>query len=97
MGQTSEKDQLNDYKNSEEGKSIIDIGKTTLEQNLYVCGNYNIEFFQNYIIEPISYPLKSTIKDYNQMARHKEIKEWHFFFAPKNNSVRKCITFFKRT
>ena len=83
MGQSEEKSNVENYSKSKEGKSIIDIGKSTLEQNIYICGNYNINFFTDNIVEPLSYPQKPNINNYSQMARHKDIKEWHFFFSPK--------------
>ena len=52
-----------------------------MEQDIYVCGNYNKDFFKNYIIKDFREPMKPNIIYYETMGKHKEIKDWHFFFC----------------
>ena len=60
------------------------------EQNIYVCGNYNNNFFKN-IIKELKFPIKPNIKYYETMAKHKDLKDWHFFFAPKVNNFNEML------
>ena len=60
------------------------------EQNIYVCGNYNNNFFKN-IIKELKFPIKPNIKYYETMAKHKDLKDWHFFFAPKVNAFNDML------
>ena len=88
--------------NNQEKKDIKNISNITLEnlrnnipdrlyeQNIYVCGNYNNNFFKN-IIKELKFPIKPNIKYYETMAKHKEIKDWHFFFAPKVNNFNEML------
>ena len=66
------------------------IGERTYEQNIYVCGNYNNNFFKN-IIKELKFPIKPSIKYYETMAKHKDLKDWHFFFAPKVNAFNDML------
>ena len=74
------------FQNKDEKKNIFDrnieeISKSSLEQNIYVCGNYDLNFFEKNIIKDIRCPTNSNVKYYDKMAKHKEITDWHFFFA----------------
>ena len=84
MGINQERKEVEELSLSNEGINIENISKTSLDQNIYVCGNYDIDFFQNNIIQEFRLPAKSHVKYYVKMGKHKEIKDWHFFFAPKN-------------
>ena len=91
MGTSQEKKDVEQFSSSREGRSILEISKTCLEQNIYVCGNYNIEFFKKNIINGILNPKKNTNNSYETMAKHKEIKDWHFFFAPKTENFEQAL------
>ena len=64
-------------------ESILDI---SFEIDIYICGNYDNNFFQNNLITNLRFPEKPNIKYYEIMAKHKDIKDWHFFFAPKDKN-----------
>ena len=64
MGTSQEKKDVEQLSSSREGRSILEISKTSLEQNIYVCGNYNIEFFKKNIINGILNPKKNTNNSY---------------------------------
>ena len=82
-GISQEKKEVNNLSTSREGKSILEISQTSLEQNIFVCGNYNLEFFEKNIISGLINPRKENNNAYDKMAKHKAIKDWQFFFAPK--------------
>ena len=82
-GISPEKKEVNNLSTSREGKSILEISQTSLEQNIFVCGNYNLEFFEKNIISGLINPRKENNNAYDKMAKHKAIKDWQFFFAPK--------------
>ena len=81
MGSTEEKKETTNLEHTNEGESILNISKSSLEQNIYVCGNYDLNFFEKNIIKDIRCPTNSNVKYYDKMAKHKEITDWHFFFA----------------
>lgn len=89
MGSSQEAKDLENYSKSSEGASIKEIGKSTFEQNIYICGNYDINIFINNLIQTLENPYKSGISNYEKMAKHKEIDEWHFFFSPKISDLEK--------
>lgn len=82
MGSSQEKKDLDKYSSTSEGKSIKNISESFFTQNIYVCGDYDINFFKNNIIEPLRFP-KSDVKYCEKIAKHKVIKDWHFFFGHK--------------
>ena len=83
MGSSQESKNLSQFSETDEGKSIVEIGSSSFEQNIYVCGNYDIDFFsKNIINSPPLNPRKPRITNYIKMAEHKHIDEWHFFFSP---------------
>ena len=85
MGSSQEKKDLEKFSSSSEGKSIIKISESFFTQNIYVCGDYDINFFKNNIIEPLRFP-KSDVEYCEKIAKHKVIKDWHFFFAHKGKN-----------
>ena len=89
MGQIEEKHNVDHFSKIREDKSILEIINSTLEQNIYICGNYDIGFFVINIIETLLYPKKSNITNYIYMASHKNIKEWHFFSLQKKINLMK--------
>lgn len=91
MGINQEKKNVEELSLTIEGRNIEDISNSSLDQNIYVCGNYDIDFFQNNIIQEFRLPAKSHIKYYVKMGKHKEIKDWHFFFAPKNKKYSEML------
>ena len=91
MGINQEKKNVEELSLTIEGRNIEDISNSSLDQNIYVCGNYDIDFFQNNIIQEFRLPAKSHVKYYVKMGKHKEIKDWHFFFAPKNKKYSEML------
>lgn len=79
---SQESTNVQNFLNTEEGKSIDKISHSSFEQNIYVCGNYDINFFKENIIDNPKDP-RPDITSYIKMSKHKQIKEWYFFFAPK--------------
>lgn len=80
------------FQNKDEKKNIFDrnieeISKSSLEQNIYVCGNYDLNFFEKNIIKDIRCPTNSNVKYYDKMAKHKEITDWHFFLQFKSKNL----------
>lgn len=86
MGSSNEAKKLQNFSESSEGKSITQIGFSNLEQNIYITGNYDINFFTENFIEYPKHPRLPDTKSYIKMSRHKQITEWHFFFAPKTDN-----------
>ena len=84
MGSQESKD-LNKFSQTQEGKSVKEIAKSNFEQNIFVCGNYEDNFFEDNITEKFLNPRISSITSYDKMARHKQINEWHFFFSKKTS------------
>ena len=91
FGDSQKKQNVKDLSKTNEGKSIIEISNSSLEQNIYVCGNYELNFFENNIIKEFRFPAKSNVKYYSKMGKHKEITDWHFFFAPKVNNYDEML------
>ena len=50
MGGNQEKREVSNLEGTNEGILIKDISSSSMEQDIYVCGNYNKDFFKNYII-----------------------------------------------
>lgn len=92
MGSNQEKREVSVLEETNEGKIVKEISTSSMEQDIYVCGNYNKDFFKNYIIKDFREPMKPNIIYYETMGKHKEIKDWHFFFAPKGNSYSEMLT-----
>ena len=90
MGSSQEKKDLEKFSLTNEGKSIKKISESSFTQNIYVCGDYDINFFQNNIIEPLQFP-KSDIKYCEKIAKHKVIKDWHFFFGHKGKDFSEML------
>ena len=90
MGVTQEKKDIKNISNITLENLRNNIPDRLYEQNIYVCGNYNNNFFKN-IIKELKFPIKPNIKYYEAMAKHKEIKDWHFFFAPKVNNFNEML------
>ena len=88
---SQEKQNVKDLSKTIEGKSILEISNSSFEQNIYVCGNYELKFFENNIIKASRYPEKLNVKYYIKMGKHKEITDWHFFFAPKVNNYNEMM------
>ena len=88
---TSEKQDVEDHAKSKEGESILEIANSLLEINIYVCGKNTFDFFEKNIIKDVRFPTKSNVKYYDKMAKHKEISDWHFFFATKVNSFDEML------
>ena len=86
MGSSNEAKKLQNFSETNEGKTITQIGFSNLEQNIYITGNYDINFFTKNFIEEPKHPRLPDIKSYIKMSRHKQITEWHFFFAPKTDN-----------
>ena len=91
MGSSQEKKEVIDFSNTNEGKSIEDLSKSYMDQDIFVCGKYDINFFKNNITGNLKLPVKSNIRYYEKMAKHKDIKDWHFFFAPKVNNFNEML------
>ena len=91
MGSSQESKDLNKFSQSQEGKSVKEIAKSNFEQNIYVCGNYEDKFFEDNITEKFLNPRISNIKSYEKMAKHKQLPEWHFFFAKKTSDLETII------
>ena len=85
MGSSESKIKLEQYSKTIEGSTIEKIGNSNFEQNIYVLGNYDMKFFTDNISEIPKNPY-SAVNTYYKMSRHKQIKEWHFFFAQKNEN-----------
>ena len=81
MGSNQEKREVSVLEETNEGKIVKEISTSSMEQDIYVCGNYNKDFFKNYIIKDFREPMKPNIIYYETMGKHKEIKDWHFFFC----------------
>ena len=90
MGSSQEKKDLEKFSSSSEGKSIIKISESFFTQNIYVCGDYDINFFKNNIIEPLRFP-KSDVEYCEKIAKHKVIKDWHFFLLIKEKILMICL------
>ena len=90
---TSEKQDVEDHAKSKEGESILEIANSLLEINIYVCGKDTdtFNFFEKNIIKDVRFPTKSNVKYYDKMAKHKEISDWHFFFATTVNSFDEML------
>ena len=86
MGSSETKEKLNKFEETSEGETIKLIGKSNFEQNIYVTGNYDLNFFVKNIVEIPRNPLLSGITSYQKMSRHIQITEWHYFFAPKTEN-----------
>ena len=69
----------------------MEIANSLLEINIYVCGKDTFNFFEKNIIKDVRFPTKSNVKYYDKMAKHKEISDWHFFFATKVNSFDEML------
>ena len=80
---SQEKNNVQNLAGSKEGESIVEISNSSLEQDIYICGNYDMDLFKNKIINNISEPKKPNVKYYEKMAKHKEISDWHFFLRLK--------------
>ena len=80
-----------EHKLSSEEKFIQEMSKSSFEQDIYICGNYSLNFFENKIIKRLSNPMKPNIKYYDKMGKHKEIPDWHFFFAKKTNNFDEML------
>ena len=93
MGSLSsqEKNNVQNLAGSKEGESIVEISNSSLEQDIYIRGNYDMDLFKNKIINSISDPKKPNVKYYEKIAKHKEISDWHFFFAPKEKNFDEMI------
>ena len=91
FGDSQEKQNVKNLSKTSEGKSILEISNSSLEQNIYVCGNYELNFFESRIIKEFRFPAKSNVKYYSKMGKHKEITDWHFFFAPKVNNYEEML------
>ena len=91
MGANQEKKDVKDLSETFEGKSIQDISNSSLDQDIYVCGKYNLNFFENKIIKGLRIPMKNKVNYYEKMGKHKEIPEWHFFFAKKVNNFDEML------
>ena len=85
MGSSESKIKLENYSKTIEGSTIEKIGNSNFEQNIYVLGNYDMNFFTDNISEIPKNPY-SAVNTYNKMSRHKQIKEWHFFFTQKTEN-----------
>ena len=85
MGSSESKKKLENYSKTIEGSTIEKIGNSNFEQNIYVLGNYDMQFFTDNITEIPKNPY-SAINTYYKMSRHKQIKEWHFFFTKKTEN-----------
>ena len=46
MGISPEKKEVENLSTSREGKSILEISQTSWEQNIFVYGDYNLEFLK---------------------------------------------------
>ena len=79
---SQESTDLENFQKSVEGNSITEISNSSFEQNIYVCGNYDIDFFENKLTEHLVNPRKN-VSNYIMMAKHKDINEWHFLFSQK--------------
>ena len=90
MGVTQEKKDIKNISNITLEDLRDYIPDRLYEQNIYVCGNYNNDFFKN-IIKELKFPIKPNIKYYETMAKHKDLKDWHFFFAPKVNNFNEML------
>ena len=90
MGVTQEKKDIKNISNITLENLRNNIPDRLYEQNIYVCGNYNNYFFKN-IIKELKFPIKPNIKYYETMAKHKDLKDWHFFFAPKVNNFNEML------
>ena len=86
-----EKQDVKELSDTFEGKSIQDISNSPLDQDIYVCGNYDLQFFKNKIVKDLRGPMKDNVKNYEQMGKNKEIPDWHFFLAPKVNNFDEML------
>lgn len=89
MGATQESTNVYNYLKTNEGKSLEQIKNSPFEINIYVCGDYQIKYFQENITETPEFPKFPKETNYISMAKHKQIKEWHFFFADKTSDTKK--------
>ena len=66
-----EKQDVKELSDTFEGKSIQDISNSPLDQDIYVCGNYDLQFFKNKIVKDLRGPMKDNVKNYEQMGKIK--------------------------
>ena len=91
MGSSQEKQDVEKLEKTNEGAIIKDISSAPMNQDIYVCGNYDNKFFQDYFIKDFRLPTKPNITYYDNMGKHKEISDWHFFFAPKGKNSSEIL------
>ena len=92
MGSSNEAKELQKFATTNEGKTIDEIGHSSFEQNIYITGNYDINFFSKYLTEFPQNPILPEITSYIKMAKHNQIKEWHFFFNKKSKDFEEIKT-----
>ena len=63
----------------------------SLEQNIFVCGYYNLEFFEKNIISGLINLRKDINNTYDKMAKHKIINDWQFSFVLKIYNFDKML------
>jgi GTP-binding protein EngB required for normal cell division len=86
MGSSESKRQLENFETKTICETVNEIGKSNFEQNIYVTGNYDLQFFVKNIVEIPRNPFISETTSYIKMSRHIQISEWHYFFAPKTEN-----------
>ena len=86
MGSSESKTKLSDFEKTSEGMTVKSIGDSNFEQNIYVAGNYDLNFFVKNIVEIPKNPSLPETTSYIKMSRHIQINEWHYFFAPKTDN-----------
>ena len=74
-----------------EEKLLEDLSNSSFAQNIYVCGNYNLNFFGNNFIKDLLLPKKPKIRYYELMSKHNDVEGWHFFFAPKGRKFSEML------
>ena len=75
MGSSQEKQDVEKLEKTNEGAIIKDISSAPMNQDIYVCGNYDNKFFQDYFIKDFRLPTKPNITYYDNMGKHKEISD----------------------
>lgn len=83
MGSSESKIQLEQFEKKTICETVKEIGKSNFEQNIYVTGNYDLQFFVKNVVEIPRNPFIPGTTSYIKMSRHIQITEWHYFFAPK--------------
>ncbi len=80
------------YEKQEDSKQFTEL---TFQLNILICGNYNIEIFKSYLDKIENKPNNQEGK-YIKYGKHKNMKDWQYFFFPKNEIEENSFDFIKQ-